>query len=313
MLSLLFFAALATAQSSTSEALSSQTFVSAPELYAPVLSVNKSGGELANGLLLMTTANDGPLLMTDSCDLVWNGPEKQTTNLFVQSLDGERVLTYWTGTGSNIGRGYGQVNILDTTYTQIYTICPNLSLMTTTGLSTGCVLDLHESLVTTRGTILCTAVNVTTADLTSLGGPRVGWVYDTLFLEIDIKTNEVMFLWSPLAAGIPINSTKQVLSSAGTSQSRPFDWFHMNSVTALNNGYLVNSRHTWSAYAVDSSGRVQWTLEGSTGGDFSLPAVANFVCLHCLQAAYSTPAISYLLPHWSTANTSIVVAASCPS
>lgn len=287
MLLSLFFAALATTQSSMVEAQSSQAFVTAPELYAPVLSVNKSGGELANGLLLMTSGEQGPLLMTDSGDLVWNVPEVQATNLFVQSLDDKPILTYWSGTGSNLGRGYGQVNILDTTYTRIYTICPNLTLVQTTGPSTGCALDLHESFVTTRGTILCTAVNVTTTDLTSVGGPKVGWVYDSMFLEIDIKTNKILFMWSPLAAGIPINSTKQTLSSTGASQSNPFDWFHMNSVTTTKSGYLVNSRHTWSSYGLDSSGKVQWTLDGSTGGDFTLPKAANFVSLFCFQDAYN--------------------------
>ncbi|EMD67030.1 hypothetical protein GGP41_005358 [Bipolaris sorokiniana] len=287
MLPILIFAGLTIAQSS-GEAQSSQTFVSAPELHAPVLSVNKSGAQLANGLLLMTSQEYGPLLMTDFGDLIWNGPSGHATNLFVQYLDDDPVLTYWIGTGSNLEHGYGQVNILDTNYDQIYTICPNLTLTTTMGQSTGCGLDLHESLLTTRGTIICTAVNVTTADLTSVGGPQVGWVYDNLFLEINIKTNDILFVWSALASGIPINSTKQALSSAGTSQSNPFDWFHMNSVTTLNDGYLANSRHAWSSYALDSNGRVKWTLEGSNGGDFALPTVANFSWQHHVRVEKET-------------------------
>jgi hypothetical protein len=276
MLSLLFFAALCSAQQSSQTA--SQTFVSAPDFHPPVLSVNKSGAALADGVLLITTQNDGPVIMTDSGDLVWNGPNGHTTNLFVQTLDGMPVLTYWTGNGSNLGRGNGQVNILDTHYTQIYTICPDIHLTTTTGFTEGCTaLDLHESFITTRGTILCTAVNVTNADLTPVGGPQDGWVYDSMFMEIDIKTNEILFMWSPVKAGIPINSTKLALGSSGSSQSNPFDWFHMNSVTTLNNGYLANSRHTWTSYAIDSKGELQWFLEGSTGGDFTLPSAANFV------------------------------------
>ena len=312
MLPILIFAGLTIAQSS-GEAQSSQTFVSAPELHAPVLSVNKSGAQLANGLLLMTSQEYGPLLMTDFGDLIWNGPSGHATNLFVQYLDDDPVLTYWIGTGSNLEHGYGQVNILDTNYDQIYTICPNLTLTTTMGQSTGCGLDLHESLLTTRGTIICTAVNVTTADLTSVGGPQVGWVYDNLFLEINIKTNDILFVWSALASGIPINSTKQALSSAGTSQSNPFDWFHMNSVTTLNDGYLANSRHAWSSYALDSNGRVKWTLEGSNGGDFALPTVANFVSLGYLYDAHPTQPITHLVLQQSNTYTSVVLAASCSS
>ncbi|KAG9506478.1 hypothetical protein J7337_000009 [Fusarium musae] len=161
--------------------------------------------------------------------------------------------------------------------------------MTTDGSVTGCSsLDLHESFVTTRGTILCTAVNVTNADLTSIGGPSDGWVFDTMVLEIDIKTNDILFMWSPLKAGIPINSTKLSLSSSGTSQSNPFDWFHMNSVTTLKDGYLANSRHTWTSYALDSKGKLQWSLEGSNGGDFSLPAAGNFSWQHHVRVQDET-------------------------
>lgn len=116
MLLSLFSAALADAQSLMSEA-PSQMFISAPKLYTPVLLVNKSGGELANGLLLMTTPSQGPVLVTDSGDLVWNGPQGPSFNLFAQTLDNQPVLTYWTGSDVVGGLGYGQVNILDTTYT----------------------------------------------------------------------------------------------------------------------------------------------------------------------------------------------------
>lgn len=60
MLPILIFAGVTIAQS-FGEAQSSQTFVSAPELYAPILSVNKSDAQLANGLLLMTSQEYGPL------------------------------------------------------------------------------------------------------------------------------------------------------------------------------------------------------------------------------------------------------------
>ncbi|KAM0352605.1 hypothetical protein ACHAP4_008751 [Fusarium culmorum] len=239
----------------------------APGLHAPELSVNKSGAPLAEGLLFMTVS-DGPVIMTDSGDLVWNGPDGFASNLFLQTLDDKPILTFWNGTGSLLGHGNGQVNVLDMSYTQLYTICPNITVMTTDGPATGCnSLDLHESFVTTRGTILCTIVNVTNADLTSVGGPSDGWVFDTMFMEIDIKTNDILFLWSPLKAGIPINSTKRPLSSTGTSRSDPFDWFHMNSVTTLEDGYLANSRHTWTSYALNSRGELQWRrLFSASGG-----------------------------------------------
>ncbi|KAF5625625.1 hypothetical protein F52700_8990 [Fusarium sp. NRRL 52700] len=285
MLSLLLFASLSWAQDSQS---TYDTFRSAPGLHVPQISVNKSGAPLAEGLLFMTVS-DGPVIMTDSGDLVWNGPDGFASNLFVQSLDDKPILTFWNGSGSLLGRGNGQVNILDTDYNQLYTICPDITVMTTEGTATGCnSVDLHESFVTTRGTILCTIVNVTNADLTSVGGPSDGWVFDSMFMEIDIKTNDILFLWSPLRAGIPINSTKEDLGSSGTSRTDPFDWFHMNSVTTLKDGYLANSRHTWTSYALDTKGEVQWRLEGSNGGDFSLPAAGNFSWQHHVRVQNET-------------------------
>jgi hypothetical protein len=252
----------------------------------PELQVNKSGAALADGYLFITptlfTLDQAPLIMSDSGELIWNGPLESSTNFLVQTLKGQSVLTWWTGIASNLGRGYGQVNIVDQTYTQIYTVCPDIQVLTTSGMSSGCSLDLHESLITETGTMLCTLVNVTRADLTSLGGPVDGWVLDTLFLEVDIATNDILFMWSPTQAGIPINSTKSQrspISGTGTAQSSPFDWFHANSVSKLQDGsYIVNSRNTWSTYCVGSDGKVKWTLEGSTGGDFApLPDGADFV------------------------------------
>lgn len=258
-----------------------QTFQTESQFQPPVLSINKTGAQLADGLIVFTPdggQESGPVLMTDSGELVWNGPGVLAFNLFVQSLDGQPILTYYSGTIIS-GYGYGKVEILDNGYNEIYTICPNLTVVTPDGSTANCSLDLHESLVTSRGTILATAVNVTTANLTSVGGPEIGWVYDSLFLEIDIKSQEILFQWSALGAGIPISSTKVPLSSYGSAQSNPFDWFHLNSVQLLGNGYLANSRYTWSTYALSSEGDVEWMIEGSTGGNFSLPSGANFVNL----------------------------------
>jgi hypothetical protein len=51
-----------------------------------------------------------------------------------------------------------------------------------------CQADLHESYVTDRGSLLVTGYNLTQADLTSVNGSAQGWVYDSLFFDIDIET-----------------------------------------------------------------------------------------------------------------------------
>jgi hypothetical protein len=270
-----------------------QTFKSSP-FTPPVLTTTKAdNATLSSGYIFLTIGNTSdvglidaaPVIMSDSGELIWNGPvsvSTDITNLLVQTLDDQPVLTYWSGAGSNIGRGYGSVKILDTGYNELYTVCPDLVLTTETGTTSGCALDLHESQITAQGTILCTAVNVTQADLTSVGGAVDGWIYDTMFLELDPKTSEILFMWSPHMAGIPLNSSKIPLTVLGTTQGSralPYEWFHMNSVMKTSDlGYIVNARHTWSVYGLSAQGEVEWTFEGSGGGDFApLPAGAEFV------------------------------------
>lgn len=251
----------------------------------PQLSISKSGSPLGTGLLVFTPISGtdaSAVLMTDSGDLVWNNPTVGIfNNLNVQTLDSQPILTYWNGTGSpndaEQGHGYGHVSILDTTYKEIYRICPDLDIVAPAGEEFECTCDVHESFVTERGSILVTAYNVTTADLTQFGGSPDGVIFDCLFFEIDIKTQDILFRWSALEAGIPINATHLNFTSTSGTQSSPFDWFHINSVQSVGDGYLVNSRHLWTTFMLNSTGGIQWEFKGDTGGDFSLPEDGHFV------------------------------------
>ncbi|EED18827.1 conserved hypothetical protein [Talaromyces stipitatus ATCC 10500] len=261
----------------------------------PVLDINRTGAELAEGFFVFTPQGprqNSPVIMTDCGDLVWSGPNVSSANLVVQSLNGTPVLSFWQAPAvvdEVTPFTYGNVSILDDTYTEIYNICPDLNLIAPDGSPSGCSLNAHESLITPRGTILVTVVNITTADLTSVGGPAVGWVNDDMFLEIDIATMEILFKWRALDH-VPINTTKAILTGTdGLSRSNPFDWFHMNSVDVLGEGYLTNSRTTWSSYAINSTGGIDWILEGSTGGDFSLPSAAEFAWQHDARVYNVTP------------------------
>jgi hypothetical protein len=240
----------------------------------PVLNITKSGKKLAPGLLLFTPAPvDGSgevaaLITTDTGDLVWNSvPGLSYNNLFVQSLNSKPILTMWIGDGSPnvqvIGHGYGRVSILDTTYTEIYSICPHFDLVTPNNYNFTCNADLHESYVTERGSILVTAYNITTADLTSVNGTSKGYIYDSLFYEIDIKTQKILFRWSSLEAGIPLSKSKVPITGSGTLAS-PWDWFHINSIQSVGRGYLINSRHLWTSYLLDSAGNIQWNITVSS-------------------------------------------------
>ena len=267
-----------------------QTFQST-SFKPPLLQVTQSNATLADGLVVYTPSSSSSskngesasaMIMTDSGELVWNSPIGLSTNLVVQTLFDNPVLQYWTGTVDALGHGYGKVLILDNTYTAIYDICPDLNVIGTNGSRPICGIDGHDSVITDQGTIVVTTTNVTTADLTSVGGPTDGWVFDSLFYEIDIKTGAILLEWSALKAGIPINETHEPLSGTGNNQSNAFDWFHMNSLQPYGDKYFLNSRHLSQSYFLDSKGSIEWTIDGyGKTGNFSVPPDALFVRSRC--------------------------------
>ena len=148
---------------------------------------------------------------------MWNGPSTSANNLRVATYEGNSILTYWSGSsapGANVGHGYGNVTFLDATYNEILTVCPQFGLLTPNNVTYPCQADLHESFVTDRNTLLVTAYNVTETDLSSIGGPPNGWVFDCLFFELDPKNNDILFRWSALEQ-MPVSETKLKFAGRG--------------------------------------------------------------------------------------------------
>jgi Arylsulfotransferase (ASST) len=253
-----------------------QSFMTVP-FNPPVFNVTKSGDALAPGYILLTTTGDpnpASVIMTDEGELVWSSIPGPYSNFQVATVNNKQVLAFWNGTDSppiaTTGHGWGNVQMLDDSYTQVYNICPQVNVFAPEHVSYPCQGDLHESYVTDHCTIIVSAYNATQADLTSVGGPSDGYVLDCLFFEIDINTQDVLFSWSALGSGIPISDTFQALGP-GTA-SNPFDYFHINSIQALSDGYLINSRHMWSTYKISQSGEVEWRFEVNI---FPMPQVEN--------------------------------------
>lgn len=165
----------------------------------PELAITKQGSQ-APGLLFIDQAGPqaqerAPLIMTDDNELVWQGPTSQTFNFGAQTYKGVPVITYWNGTifPEPIGHGYGTVHILNQSYHEIATVSLADNFTTMNGAHYPSGIDLHEIYITPNNTMLVTANNVTTTDLTTLGGLTMGYVVDGLVYEIDIATNEVLF------------------------------------------------------------------------------------------------------------------------
>jgi len=198
----------------------------------PVLDITTSGAPLAPGYLFFgqgtsngTALDHGgvretaPLIMTDTGELVWSGPRGSFANNFkVNTLNGESVLTYWSGVelaGLNIGHYYGAIHILDSSYQQIDKICPKLDIVAPTSVTSNCLLDGHESYLTENNTIIFTAYNITFADLRPINGSANATIWDGIFYEMDLKTRKIIFEWSA-RDHIPIAETRNPLGASGT-------------------------------------------------------------------------------------------------
>ena len=180
-----------------------------------------------------------------------------------------------------------QVSFLDATYKH-FAVDPNLHLnkLTSTPVINWSV-DIHEHQMTPRNTMLVSAYNNTQYDLTPINGSADGWIVDALVFELDLASWEVLFTWRAVDH-VPLSASHQPLisKSGNGTKAAPWDWFHINSIEAVGENYLVNSRHNWAVYLVSGKdGSIIWILEGETGGDFgALPSDGTFRWQHHARA-----------------------------
>lgn len=222
----------------------------------------------------------GPEIVTTAGKVVWfhRLPAGDVaTDFRTQTYLGQPVLTWFqsrgpegsTGpagaTGQNGPSGPGGTDyIYNGHYQQIAAI----------RAGNGDATNFHEFLITPWNTALILASTVTTANLTSIGGPADQRVIDGLVQEIDVRTGRVLFQWDS-AANVPYADSYQPLpSSPGT----PWDWFHINAVHLDTDGnLLVNSRNTWTTFKVNRhSGQIMWQL-GGKHSSFTLRAAPGQV------------------------------------
>lgn len=239
---------------------------------APNLTITGNGGSLSPGYAFFDN-----YIMTPQNQLIYAAPNASATNFHVQTYNGAPYLTYWTAnaTGTS-GYGYGSLTLLDSSYVAT-TLCMDLGLTSYPVLPRPvCQFDAHEQAITERNTLLVTGYNYTTADLSSIGGPKDGYILDSHFFEIDIATQEILFSWDA-AEHVPVSASHLPLSdtSSGTADA-PYDFFHVNSLELVGEDYLVNSRHTWTTFLISGvNGSILWTFNATGGGSFG-PEAANY-------------------------------------
>lgn len=202
----------------------------------------------------------GPMIFDAEGELVWmEDTYGQALDVKVQSYRGEQYLTFWTGVDSGTF-GTGRYIMLDPSYQVYKTVTPANDLEG----------DLHEFEFTDNGTALVTSYHATTADLTPFGIASPGWVYDSIFQEIDVETGVLIFEWRASEhydimdtfARRPDSSDRDD-RAIGRERKSAWDFFHINSIDKDSQGnYYVSSRYMHSITCIGPAGDILWVLGG---------------------------------------------------
>ena len=208
----------------------------------------------------------GSLILDAGGEPLWFKPSTPVVALNFRAAiyRGKPALTWWEGKTEH-GLGEGTHMILDETYREVARI----------PAGRGRPSDLHEFLLTSRGTALVTAWERKPMDLSSVGGLPNGVVVGGIVQELELPSGRVLFEWRSL------DHVAVEESHAPISTDTPFDYFHINSIELDADGdFLVSARNTWAIYKIDrDSGSIIWRLGGKKS-DFAMGPGTIFAWQH---------------------------------
>jgi hypothetical protein len=245
-----------------------QRFLSRPDLRPIALDVVRPARDTAPGLLFIAPSSgpgDRGVMILDNAGRVvwWHSTEPLTAMNFRAALyKGEPVLTWWEGKSVK-GLGVGDCVIFDRHYRQLARFRAGHRRPA----------DLHEFVITPRGTALVTAQETRRRDLRPLGDHANRPVIGSVIQELQIPSARVLFEW---------RSLEHVALAESHQRIGPrFDYFHANSIGLTADGnLLVCARNTWAAYKIDrDTGRVIWRLGGKKS-DFHMGKGTFFAWQH---------------------------------
>lgn len=202
--------------------------------------------------------------------VVWQRelPAGQTAgNLRVQNYQGKPVLTWWQGLKQG-GHGLGLSYIADERYNVIDTVTPGGELSS----------DIHEFRLTPDGRALITSYQEVVTDLSAVGGPKDGRIYNCIASVVDVARRQTLFQWDALAH-VPVSD-----SPAKYAAGQVLDPYHMNCIALDPAGNLVISMRALSTvFNVDPrTGAINWRLGGKQS-TFALGDGVEFAYQHDVE------------------------------
>ncbi|KAL2844219.1 MFS general substrate transporter [Aspergillus pseudodeflectus] len=244
-------------------------FKSRPDLYPPVFTFERRVPQkLQPGYIFLgpyEADNSGPYIYDNDGNLVWSGwgnsGPGNAHGMHVCQYRGKDHLCFFQGIQQNgYCRGHGV--IMDEHYHIVKTVVPGGGMAAS---------DMHEfKLINNGKTALMTVYQQRQFDMSIWnvkGG--MGWLMESVFQEIDVETNKVLFEWRSLDHVDPSVSYTYPghtdTSGTGLEPRSPWDYFHINSVDKNADGdYLISSRHTCAIYKISGKdGSVLWQLHGA--------------------------------------------------
>ena len=223
---------------------------------APAVIVLKQGADNGNGDIFITPAGgsvSGPEIISNTGKVIWFHPlpaHELAADFRAQTYQGKPVLTWWQGP-PNLGAVSGGTDYLyNDRYRQIAEVKGG----------NGYSADGQEFLITPWNTALIIADTITTANLTSIGGPADQKVVDSIVQEINISTGKVLFQWNA-ADHVPYRDSEQPRPASAVT---PWNWFYINAVHLDTDGnLLISARYAWAVYKVNRhTGNIIWVLGG---------------------------------------------------
>ncbi len=257
-----------------------RNFVST-DLTMPALTATTSG-TTADGKIFTTAAHPKApcgMILDDNGEPYWIRDSKvigqdvdtneNVYNLRAETYDGKPVLQWVEGRTGNrkayvVGPDYEPIRVISK-------------------LQDGHGIDVHEMQFTGDGSVLLVSQVSKQMDLTSVGGPKKGWILDGHVYEVDLATGDVTRRWVA-SDDIAVTESYRPIDEAGqgdgTSESSPYDPYHLNSAQVWGDSILVSCRATCALYSVErSTGKLEWRMHGKRS-DFQVASDAAFSWQH---------------------------------
>jgi hypothetical protein len=269
-------AGTAPAQTPKSPPPPTQHFHSRPGLKPPPVRILTAARSTAPGYVFLgvkaKVLQAGPMIVDNRGQVVWFNPldTHGVADVKVQQYRGKPVITWWRGRAP-MGVGSGYYAIYDDTY----------KLIAKVRAGHGYAGDIHEFVITRRNTALFTIYHQLHVDLTSVGGPKEGRIFDGIVQEVAIPSGKVLFEWhSWPAIGLDESYSPPPDKDKG-EKAAPYDYVHLNSIDVEPNGnLLVSARNTRAVYEIDRrTKKVLWRLGGKES-DFKMGAGTTFAWQH---------------------------------